>query len=67
MTAWRRLRDRYQAGVWQRLHENLLAELNVADALGWLRAVIHNGGSAKDTVSHWRHRSPAGTVTTSLS
>ncbi|MBM7864261.1 transposase [Lentzea nigeriaca] len=25
MTAWRRLRDWHQAGVWQRLHENLLA------------------------------------------
>nr|WP_143116507.1 IS5 family transposase [Lentzea xinjiangensis] len=40
MTAWRRLRDWHQAGVWQRLHENLLAELNAADALDWSRAVI---------------------------
>lgn len=40
MTAWRRLRDWHQAGVWKRLHENLLAELNVAGALDWSRAVI---------------------------
>jgi transposase len=40
MTCWRRLRDWHQAGVWQRLHESLLAELNAAGALDWSRAVI---------------------------
>ena len=40
MTAWRRLRDWQQAGVRQRLHEALLAELNAAGALDWSRAVI---------------------------
>jgi hypothetical protein len=30
MTCWRRLRDWHEAGVWQRLHESLLAELNAA-------------------------------------
>jgi hypothetical protein len=30
MTCWRRLRDWNEAGVWQWLHEVLLAELNVA-------------------------------------
>ncbi|WP_202919546.1 IS5 family transposase [Saccharothrix deserti] len=40
MTAWRRLRDWHKAGVWQRLHENLLAELHAAGALDWSRAVI---------------------------
>ncbi|WP_405869004.1 hypothetical protein OG407_34385 [Streptomyces sp. NBC_01515] len=30
MTCRRRLRDRNEAGVWQRLREFLLAELNVA-------------------------------------
>src|SRR5689334_25416270 len=40
MTCWRRLRDWHQAGVWQRLHEALLAELNAARALDWSRAVI---------------------------
>ena len=40
MTCWRRLRDWQQAGMWQRLHEQLLAELNAAGALDWSRAVI---------------------------
>jgi transposase len=40
MTCWRRLRDWNDAGVWTRLHENLLAELNAAGALDWSRAAI---------------------------
>jgi len=40
MTCWRRLGDWQDAGVWQRLHEALLAELNAAGALDWSRAVI---------------------------
>jgi transposase len=40
MTCWRRLRDWNEAGVWQRLHENLLAELHAAGELDWSRAVI---------------------------
>jgi transposase len=38
MTCWRRLRDWQQAGVWDRLHELLLAELNAADKIDWSRA-----------------------------
>ena len=33
VTAWRRLRDWTEAGVWPRLHEILLAELRAADLL----------------------------------
>src|ERR687897_1810262 len=33
MTAWRRLRAWQQAGVWERLHELLLAELHASDQL----------------------------------
>ena len=40
MTCWRRLRDWNNAGVWQRLHEVLLAELRAADRLDMSRAVI---------------------------
>ncbi|WP_205673505.1 IS5 family transposase [Amycolatopsis nivea] len=40
MTCWRRLRDWHEAGVWQRLHEELLAELHAAGALDWSKAVI---------------------------
>ena len=38
MTCWRRLRDWHEAGVWQQLHEALLAELHAAGALDWSRA-----------------------------
>ncbi|MEU7329805.1 IS5 family transposase [Streptomyces parvus] len=40
MTCWRRLRDWDEAGVWQQLHEALLAELNAAARLDWSRAVV---------------------------
>jgi transposase len=39
MTPWRRLRAWQQAGVWERLHELLLAELHAADQLEWERAI----------------------------
>jgi transposase len=40
MTCWRRLRDWSKAGVWQKLHEQLLAELNGADQIDWSRASV---------------------------
>ena len=40
MTCWRRLRDWQGAGVWQQLHEILLARLNAAGLLDWSRAVV---------------------------
>src|SRR5947209_12360072 len=40
MSCWRRLRDWQHQGVWQRLHEVLLAELRGAGLLDWSRAVI---------------------------
>jgi transposase len=40
MTCWRRLRDWHEVGVWQRLHEALLARLQGADQLDWSRAVV---------------------------
>ena len=39
MTAWRRLRDWQEAGVWERLHELLLAELHAAGEIDWSRAI----------------------------
>jgi transposase len=44
MTCWRRLRDWNEAGVWQRLHELLLAELRGAGLL----AAITTGGNRND-------------------
>ncbi len=40
MTCWRRLEEWNRAGVWQRLHELLLAELQAPGKLDWSRAVI---------------------------
>ena len=40
MTCWRRLRDWQEAGVWQTIHEVMLAKLNQADQIDWSRAVV---------------------------
>jgi transposase len=40
MTCWRRLRDWHEAGVWQKLHEILLARLQHADLIDWSRASV---------------------------
>src|SRR5436853_7317836 len=40
MTCWRRLRDWQAAGVWQRLHELLLARLHNSEQIDWSRAVV---------------------------
>ena len=40
MTCWRRLAEWNAAGVWQQLHELLLAELHATGQLDWSRAVI---------------------------
>ena len=39
VTCWRRLRDWTAAGVWDQLHQLLLAELHAANQLDWSRAV----------------------------
>jgi transposase len=40
MTCWRRLRDWQATGVWQKIHERLLAALREADQIDWSRAVV---------------------------
>jgi transposase len=40
VTAWRRLRDWQRAGVWDALHQQLLAKLNAAGAIDWSRAAV---------------------------
>lgn len=54
MTCWRRLRDWQAAGVWHRLHQQLLNQLGAADRLAWSRAAVDSrslpakkGGSAR--------------------
>jgi transposase len=38
VTCWRRLREWQQAGVWERLHQAVLAKLNGAGEIDWSRA-----------------------------
>ena len=40
MTCWRRLRDWHAAGVWARLHHELLNRLGAADQIDWSRACL---------------------------
>jgi transposase len=40
VTAWRRLRDWQAAGVWERLHRELLRQLNAASQIDWSRAIV---------------------------
>ena len=44
MTCWRRLQAWQEAGVWQRVHEVLLAKLREADQIDWSRAVVDSAG-----------------------
>ena len=60
MTCWRRLRDWQDAGVWQNLHELLLAKLREADQIDWSRAVVDSasiravGGGGKNRAQSYR-------------
>ena len=40
MTCWRRLRDWQEAGVWERLHRELLDRLGEVDQIDWSRASL---------------------------
>jgi transposase len=40
VTCWRRLRDWQEAGVWERLHRELLDRLGEADQIDWSRASL---------------------------
>ncbi len=40
MTCWRYLKKWEEAGVWQKLHQVLLAKLRKADAIDWSRTVV---------------------------
>ena len=60
MTAWRRLRAWQQAGVWERLHELLLAELHAADQLEWERAIAD--ASHLQAKKGARRRAPAPSI-----
>jgi transposase len=40
MTCWRRLRDWQHAGVFDKIHHELLARLNAADRIDWSRVCV---------------------------
>src|SRR5919108_2112017 len=40
VTAWRRLRDWQAAGVWERLHRELLRRLNAAGRIDWSCGIV---------------------------
>ena len=46
ITCWRRLRDWQAAGVWDRLHRELLRRLRAADRINWSRACIDSASLA---------------------
>jgi transposase len=56
MTCWRRLRDWQQPGVWQALHEVLLAKLNGAEQIDHEGANGRRGACAASRRCRRRHR-----------
>lgn len=57
MTAWRRLHAWQKKGVWQKIHEALLAHLQQADRIDWSRAIVDSssiramhGGKKRDPI-----------------
>ena len=43
MSCWRYLQKWQEEGVWQKVHEALLAKLREADKIDWSRAVVDSG------------------------
>lgn len=64
VTCWRRLREWQEQGVWQRLHEVLLAKLNSAEEIDWQRAAVDSshvrafGGARRPARAQWTAESP---------
>lgn len=69
VTCWRRLRDWQEQGVWQGLHEELLAKLNAAGEIDWQRAAVDSshvrafGGASAPARARWTAESPAPSTT----
>jgi len=58
VTCWRRLRDWQAAGVWERIHERLLAELRKRDALDLSIAAVDSGSVRAVGAGEKRARTP---------
>lgn len=71
MTCWRRLRDWKALGVWDRLHQLLLARLHAADQIDWSRALVDSssiravGGATKPAPTPRIAANPAPNTTSS--
>ena len=69
VTCWRRLREWQQQGVWQKLHEVLLAKLNTAGGIDWQRAAVDSshvrafGGARPPARARWTAESAAPSTT----
>lgn len=55
MSCWRYLRKWQQAGVWQKVHQVLLAKLREAEGIDWSRAVVDSASVR----AVWGGRKPA--------
>jgi len=68
VTCWRRLREWQEQGVWQKLHEVLLAKLNAAGEIDWQRAAVDSshvrafGGASAPARARWTAESPAPSI-----
>lgn len=58
MTCWRRLAEWQREGVWQKVHEVLLAKLNAAEQLDWSRAVVDSSSVRAVGGARLRARTP---------
>ena len=69
VTCWRRLKEWQDQGVWQRLHELLLAKLNAAGEIDWQRAAIDSshvrafGGARRPARARWTAESRVPSIT----
>jgi transposase len=69
VTCWRRLKEWQDQGVWQRLHELLLAKLNAAGEIDWQRAAIDSshvrafGGARRPARAQWTAESRVPSIT----
>jgi transposase len=69
VTCWRRLDEWQRQGVWQQLHEALLAKLNAAERIDWRRAAVDSshvrafGGASQPARARWTAESPAPSTT----
>jgi len=73
MTCWRRLRDWQQAGVWQQLHEVLLAQFHGANQIDWSRAVVDSssvralkGGTKQGPIQRIKRKPAASTMSSPM-